>query len=179
MRSPCLPHTWDKQRVFTPHSLHVWAVSGSAKGRTSGEAPLGLQSNLGSPAPPALEIEMISQCYWSLSCPTSLHGSLNNTHSFISSSFIKGSFEPSESEVISHKDFQNSSVAQSCLTLCNPMDCSTPGFPSLTVSQSFLKCMSIALVMPSNHLVLCHPLLLPSISPRIRVFSNKLALRLR
>ena len=129
MRSPCLPHTWDKQRVFTPHSLHVWAVSGSAKGRTSGEAPLGLQSNLGSPAPPALEIEMISQCYWSLSCPTSLHGSLNNTHSFISSSFIKGSFEPSESEVISHKDFQNSSVAQSCLTLCNPMDCSTPGFP--------------------------------------------------
>ena len=54
---------------------------------------------------------------------------LLTTLSFISSSFIKGSFEPSESEVISHKDSQYSSVTQSCLTLCNPLDCSTPGLP--------------------------------------------------
>ena len=40
---------------------------------------------------------------------------------------------------------------QSCLTLCNCMDCSTPGFPVLTVAQSLLKPMSIELVMPSNH----------------------------
>jgi hypothetical protein len=45
------------------------------------------------------------------------------------------------------------SAAQSCLTLCNPMDCSTPGFPSFTISQSLLKFMSIESVMLSNHLL--------------------------
>ena len=50
---------------------------------------------------------------------------------------------------------------------------------SITSSGSFLKLMSIKLVMPSNHLLLCHPLLLlPSIFPSIRVFSNKSALRI-
>ena len=48
---------------------------------------------------------------------------------------------------------------------------------SFTISQSLLKLLSIESVMPSNHLILCHPfLLLPSISPSIRVFSNKLVL---
>ena len=66
-----------------------------------------------------------------------------------------------------------SSVAQLCLTLCDPMDYSTPGFP-ITNSRSLLKLMSIELVMPSYHLILCHPLLLlPSILPSIRVFSNQ------
>ena len=51
---------------------------------------------------------------------------------------------------------------------------------SFTVSQSLLKLMSIELVMPSNHLILCCPLLLlPSIFPSIRVFSNELALHIR
>ena len=51
---------------------------------------------------------------------------------------------------------------------------------SITNSQSLLKLMSIKSVMPSNHLILCHPLfLLPSIFPRIRVFSNKSALHIR
>ena len=60
------------------------------------------------------------------------------------------------------------------------MDCSTPGFPSFTVSWSFLKLMSIELVMPSHHLILYHPLLLlPSIFPRIRVFSNESVPRIR
>ena len=124
---------------------------------------------------------------------------------------------------------QFSSVTQSCLTLCNAMDCSTPGFPvfhhlpefaqthvhwvgdamsssvipfsclhsfptrrssdlplaalwtaasqvslSFTISQSLLKLMSIESMMPSNPLVLCHPLLLwPSIFPSIRVFSSE------
>ena len=67
-----------------------------------------------------------------------------------------------------------SSVAQSCLTLCDPMDCIKPGFPVITNFQSFLKLMSIKSLMPSNHLILCHPLLfLLSIFPRIRVFSNE------
>ena len=64
-----------------------------------------------------------------------------------------------------------------------PMDCSTPGFPVHGVysnSWSLLKLMSIELVMPSNHLFLCHPLLLlPSIFPSIRVFSNESALHIR
>ena len=73
-----------------------------------------------------------------------------------------------------------SSVTKSCPTLCDPMDCSTPGFPVLHYLQNLLKCMSIELMMPSNHLILCHPfLLLPSIFPSIRIFSNELALRLR
>ena len=75
---------------------------------------------------------------------------------------------------------QFSSVAQSCLTLCNPMDCSMPGFLSNTNSHSLLKLMPIELVMPSNHLIFCHPLfLLPSVFPSIRVFSNELALCIR
>ena len=54
------------------------------------------------------------------------------------------------------------------------------GFLSFTNSQSLLKLMSIESVLPSNHLILCHPhLLLPSVFPNIRVISNKLALRIR
>ena len=69
------------------------------------------------------------------------------------------------------------SVAKSCL--CNPMDCSKPGFLCFTVSWSLLKLMSIESVMPSNHIILCHSLLLlPSIFPSLRVFSNKLDLRI-
>ena len=53
------------------------------------------------------------------------------------------------------------------------MDCSTPNSLSFTISRSLLKFMSIELVMPSNHLVLCHPLFLPpSIFPSIRIFPN-------
>ena len=71
---------------------------------------------------------------------------------------------------------QFSSVTQSCLTLCDPMDCTM----SITNSQSLLKLMSIQSVMPFNHLILCHPLLLlPSIFPSIRVFSNESVLRTR
>ena len=50
---------------------------------------------------------------------------------------------------------------------------------SITNSQSLLKLMSIQSVMPSNHLTLCHPLLLPSIFPSIRVFSNESVLCIR
>ena len=65
------------------------------------------------------------------------------------------------------------SVAQSRSTLCNPMDCNTPGFSVLHFSWSLLKFMSFELVMPSNHLILCCSLLLlPSIFPSIGVFSG-------
>ena len=58
------------------------------------------------------------------------------------------------------------------ICVCDPKDCNTPGFP-------LLKLMSIELMMLSNHLILCCPLLLPSIFPRIRVFSSESALRIR
>ena len=74
---------------------------------------------------------------------------------------------------------QLSSVAHSCPTLCNPMDCSTPGFPVQSNTRSLLKLKSIELVMPSNHLILCHPLLLPSVFPSITVFSNESVLCFR
>ena len=107
-----------------------------------------------------------------------------------------------------------SSVPQLCLTLWDPMNCSTPGLPvhhqllesktiqtvqslsrvqhsatrwtaarqaSLSITNSsLLKLMSVESVMPSNHLILCHPLLLPpSIFPSIMVFSNESALWIR
>ena len=73
-----------------------------------------------------------------------------------------------------------SSVAQLCRTLCDSMDCSKPGFPFHHHLFKPTQLMSIELVMPSNHLILCPPLLLPpSIFPNIRVFSNGSVLRIR
>ena len=73
-----------------------------------------------------------------------------------------------------------SSVAQSCLTLCHPTNRSTPGLPVHHQLPELPKLMSIESVMPSNHLILCCPLLLlPSIFPSISIFSNESALRIR
>ena len=75
---------------------------------------------------------------------------------------------------------QVSSVPQSWLTLCDPMGCSTPGFPVHHQLPETTLLMSIESVMPGNHLILCRPLLLPpSIFPSIRVFSNESVLRIR
>ena len=73
-----------------------------------------------------------------------------------------------------------SSVAQSCLTLCDPWTAVHQASLSIANSQSLLKLMSIDLVIPSNHLILVVPLFLPpSIFPSIRVFSNKSVLHIR
>ena len=70
------------------------------------------------------------------------------------------------------------SVAKSCQTLCNPMNCSMPGFPVLHISWSLLRFKSVEFVMPSNHLILGHLLLLlPSTFASNRVFSKELALQ--
>ena len=75
---------------------------------------------------------------------------------------------------------QFSSVTQLCLTLCDPMDSSTPGLPVHHQLLELAQLMSIESVMPSNHLILRRPLiLLPSIFPNIRVFFNKLALPIK
>ena len=70
---------------------------------------------------------------------------------------------------------QFSSAVQSCLTLCDPMDCSThQASLFITNCQNLPKLMSNELMMPSNHLILCRPLLLLlSVFPSIRVFSNE------
>ena len=69
----------------------------------------------------------------------------------------------------------------SCVRLfANPWMAAHQASLSITNSQSLLKLMSIESVMPSNHLILCHPLLLlPSIFPSIRVFSNESVLLIR
>ena len=71
-------------------------------------------------------------------------------------------------------------MCQSCLTLCHPVNSNMPDSLSITNSQSLLKLMSINSVMTSNHLILCHPLLLlPSVFPTIRVFSSESVLQFR
>ena len=71
------------------------------------------------------------------------------------------------------------SVTQLCLTLCSPMDCSTPGFPVLHYLLETAQTPVHQVSDASNHLILCFPLLLPSIFPRIRVLSNESALCIR
>ena len=83
--------------------------------------------------------------------------------------------------LIGYAPIQFSSVTQSCPTLCDPMDSSTPGLPVHhqlpELAQTHVPRES---VMPSNRLILCRPLLLPpSIFPSIRVFSNESVLRIR
>ena len=80
------------------------------------------------------------------------------------------------------KDLLNAfcSVTQSCLTLCDPIDCSTPGLPVQHQLLEFTQLMSIEVAMLSNHLILRRPLLLlPSIFPSIKVFSDESVLRIR
>ena len=79
-----------------------------------------------------------------------------------------------------YRNIQFSSVTQSCPTVCDPKECSTPGLPVHYQLPELLKLMSIESVMPSNHFILCHPLLLlSSIFSSIRVFSNESALHIR
>ena len=71
-------------------------------------------------------------------------------------------------------------LAQSCPTLCDPMNRSMPGLPVCHSSQNLLKLMSIKLVMPSKHHILCHPLfLLPSIFPIISILSSGSVLHIK
>ena len=119
----------------------------------------------------------------------------SNNKKFISSSFyicyklnLPSFLHPAGSEqfrgqllsIMIKNSVQFSSVAQSCPSLCNPMNRSTSGLPVLTNSPSSLKLMPIKSVMPSSHLILCCPLLLlPPIPPSIRVFSNESTVLMR
>ena len=74
---------------------------------------------------------------------------------------------------------QFSSVAQSCLTLCNPVHRSTPGLPVHHQLPESTQTHAHRVGDASSHLILCFPLLLPPIPPSIRVFSNESTLRMR
>ena len=77
-------------------------------------------------------------------------------------------------EAIAFFKLQFNSVTQSCLTLCDPMNHSMPGLPVHQQLPESTQTHVHELVMPSNHLIHCHPiLLLSSIFPSIRVFSNE------
>ena len=72
------------------------------------------------------------------------------------------------------------SFSRVCLTLCDPMNRSTPGLPVHHQLPEFTQLMSTESVMPSSHLILCRPLfLLPPIPPSIRIFSNESTLSMR
>ena len=74
---------------------------------------------------------------------------------------------------------QFSSVAQSCPTLCDPMNHSMPGLPVHHKLPEFTQTHVHRVGVPSSHLILCHPLLLPPVPPSIRVFSSESALHIR
>ena len=83
-------------------------------------------------------------------------------------------------QLLVYSSVQLSLVAQSCLTLCNSMNCSTLGLPVHHQLPEFTQITSIESVMPSSHLILCRPLLLlPPIPPSIRVFSKEPTLLMR
>ena len=85
-----------------------------------------------------------------------------------------------EISITSVRQIQLSSVTQSCLTLCNPMNHSMPGLPVHHQLPSSFKLMSINSVISSCHLILCRPLLfLSPIAPSIRIFSNESTLRMK
>ena len=106
-------------------------------------------------------LESRPPCFWSILFPTWLNS-------------------PIVSLMIDSTGGQFSSVAQSCPTLCDPMDWSTPGFLIHHQLLSLYKLTPIKSVMPSNHLILCRPLLFwPSIFASIRVFSKEPVLCIR
>ena len=87
--------------------------------------------------------------------------------------------QPQHNHNVAMTSAQFSSLTQSCLILCDPIDCSMPGFP-ITNSWSLFKLLSIEQAMLSNHLILyCSLLLLPSIFPGIRAFPYESVLRIR
>ena len=100
------------------------------------------------------------------------------SYSLISPSVVSYSLRPMD---CSTPGFPVSQFSPSVVSYSlRPMDCGTPGFPVHHHSRSLFKPMSIKSVMPSKHLILCRPLLLPpSIFPSIRVFSNESVLRIR
>ena len=95
-------------------------------------------------------------------------------------SSVRGIFQARVLEWVAISFSKFSSFTQLCPTLCDPMNRRTPGLPVHHQLPESLKLMSIKSLIPSSHLILCHPLLLlPPIPPSIRVSSNESTLRMR
>ena len=130
-----------------------------------------------------LKLYSVSQLYILLQLPLNHHGTWSSRSVCL--------VHPGAIHCLSHlfihafkyhlkNTYQFSLVAQSCPTLCDPMNRSIQASLSITNSRSSLTLMSIESVMPSSHLILCRPLLLlPPIPPSIRVFSNESTLHMR
>ena len=124
-------------------------------------------------------MEFSRQEYWS-QLPFSSPGDLPNLGIEPGSPALQADSLLSEPIYMSLFSVQFSSVAQSCPTLCDPMNGATPGLPVHHHLLELLKLTSIESVMSSSHLILCRPLfLLPPIPPSIGVFSNELTLHMR
>ena len=95
----------------------------------------------------------------------------------LSQSLLSGSFL--KPLILLYQRTDRLKTKSNCLTLVTPLTASHQSFQSITSFQSLLKLTSIESVTPSNHLILCHPLLLPpSIFPSIRVFSKESVLHI-
>ena len=96
----------------------------------------------------------------------------------ISFQLLKTPFPQPQAHSFTQDVNQFCSVSQSCLTLCDPMDCGTPDLPVHHQLPELAQTHVHRVRMPSNHLILCHLLLPPSIFPSIRVFSNESVLHI-
>ena len=104
---------------------------------------------------------------------------IQTSHPLLSLSFLPSIF-PSIRVISNELALCISSVAQSCLIICDSMNCDTPGLPVHHQTRGPRKPIAIESVMLSSHLILCHLLLLlPSIFHSIWVFSNESAIRMR
>ena len=115
-------------------------------------------------------------CFFSTPLPTGdsyCLSTFSKLLAIIPTPFTELSFSPAD--LTCHRDCIFSSVQSLSRVqlFVTPWTAARQAFLSITNSQSLLKLMSIGLVMPFNHLILCHPLLLPSIPPSISVFSNE------
>ena len=129
-------------------------------------------------APPSMGFSR--QEYWS-GLPFPSPGDLPNPGIKPRSLTLQADALPSEPQEFAHRSTKTfSSVTQSCPTLCDPMNHSMPGLPVHRQLPEFTQTHDIESVMPSNHLILCRPLLLPpSVLLSIRVFSNESVLHIR
>ena len=175
------PRSWSRSPEGAGPFLHVMAASALAGDVTWQAQGLGLHFWVGSTFFPGVQTLARGWIrargvgrYWAGSSSSHLHAGNGGLCSGQRQAGVKVAPCPPSACVVVV-------VVKMCLTLCNSMDRSTPGFPVLHHLREFVQThiTSTELMMPSNHFILCHPLLLlPSIFPSIRVLSNESALHI-
>ena len=154
--------------VYVPHPISKWSTR-----PVSHSLYPGYESGLRTPVQPLFSFELAC-------CSNSIPHSNKLYFPLILSHVWKFFSNLSPDHKKGYYPIQFILVAQSCLTLCDPMIAASQASLSMINSQSLLKLMSIVSVMPSSHLILCRPLLLPPpVPPSIRVFSSQSTLGMR